>query len=119
MNYLICLVIGFSLLGCVSRPREPQNRNGREEDTEVKNKGSEAPRRNDNIDGVIHIPFTSLNGVLHIQAFINGSPIKFIFDSGASDVTISVTEASHLRKTTSLTKTTSPGSKIMWMPMEM
>ena len=98
MRFLLALLLIQSLFGCVSRPRESQNRNRREENPEVKNNDLEAPRRNDNIDGAIQIPFTSLNGVLHIQAYINGSPIKFIFDSGASDVTISVTEASHLLK---------------------
>ena len=47
---------------------------------------------------VVEVPFTSANGVTKVDCTINGLPLNFIFDTGASDVTISQTEANFMFK---------------------
>ena len=47
---------------------------------------------------VVEIPFTASNGVTKVECTINGLPLNFIFDTGASDVTISQTEANFMFK---------------------
>lgn len=44
------------------------------------------------------VPFTTSNGVTKVDCTINGLPLNFIFDTGASDVTISQTEANFMFK---------------------
>lgn len=44
------------------------------------------------------VPFTASNGVTKVDCTINGLPLNFIFDTGASDVTISQTEANFMFK---------------------
>jgi aspartyl protease family protein len=98
MKKLIWLFLFLSVYGCISKPRErTYNQNGRS-DLNERSQRSESRNSSNRIRKLIEIPFFHENGVLHIRASINGSPIKFVFDSGASDVTISVTEASHLLK---------------------
>ena len=46
----------------------------------------------------VSIKLDKINGVYEIPCKVNGIPMKFIFDTGASDVTISVTEAKFLLK---------------------
>jgi aspartyl protease family protein len=43
------------------------------------------------------------NGVYHVPCKINGTEMEFIFDTGASDITISLTEAMFLYKQGKLT----------------
>lgn len=47
---------------------------------------------------IVEIPFTATNGVTKVDCTINGLPLNFIFDTGASDVTISQTEANFMFK---------------------
>ena len=47
---------------------------------------------------VVEVPFTASNGVTKVDCTINGLPLNFIFDTGASDVTISQTEANFMFK---------------------
>jgi clan AA aspartic protease (TIGR02281 family) len=47
---------------------------------------------------IVEIPFTASNGVTKVDCTINGLPLNFIFDTGASDVTISQTEANFMFK---------------------
>ena len=44
------------------------------------------------------IEMTKINGVYQIPCKVNGIPMNFIFDTGASDVSISITEAKFLLK---------------------
>lgn len=44
------------------------------------------------------IPFTKEGGVCKVKCKVNGLPLHFIFDTGASDVTISMVEASFMMK---------------------
>jgi clan AA aspartic protease (TIGR02281 family) len=47
---------------------------------------------------VNEIPFTKENGVYKVKCKINGLPLHFVFDTGASDVTISLVEATFMMK---------------------
>ena len=47
---------------------------------------------------VVEIPFTKANGVTKVDCTINNLPLNFIFDTGASDVTISQVEANFMYK---------------------
>lgn len=42
---------------------------------------------------VVEVPFAKEGGVLTVPCTVNGLPLKYIFDSGAADVTISLVEA--------------------------
>lgn len=50
------------------------------------------------------VPFTAANGVTKVECTINGLPLNFIFDTGASTVTISQTEANFMYKNGYLTQ---------------
>ena len=44
------------------------------------------------------VPFSKENGVCKVKCNVNGLPLHFIFDTGASDVTISMVEATFMMK---------------------
>ena len=53
------------------------------------------------IEGVyetVEIPFTKEGGVTKVKCSINNLPLHFVFDTGASDVTISMVEANFMLK---------------------
>lgn len=54
--------------------------------------------KSDTVAVSYEVPFTRKNGVTEVQCSINGLPLYFVFDTGASDVTISQTEASFMMK---------------------
>ena len=47
---------------------------------------------------VSEIPFEKDNGVFKVKCKINGLPLHFVFDTGASDVTLSMVEATFMMK---------------------
>ena len=47
---------------------------------------------------IVEIPFTKTGGVTKVDCTINNLPLNFIFDTGASDVTISQVEANFMYK---------------------
>ena len=49
------------------------------------------------------VPFTKENGVCKVKCQINGLPLHFVFDTGASDVTLSLVEANFMMKNGYLT----------------
>lgn len=53
--------------------------------------------------GTTEIPFTISGGVNQVRCQINGLPLYFVFDTGASDVTISSVEANFMLKNGYLT----------------
>ena len=61
-------------------------------------KFNEAESRNNETERIVEIPFTTSNGVTKVDCTINGLPLNFVFDTGASDVTISQTEANFMFK---------------------
>ncbi len=46
----------------------------------------------------VEIPFVKTGGVTEVQCTINGLPLHFVFDTGASDVTMSMVEATFMLK---------------------
>ena len=61
-------------------------------------KFNEQEQKKQGEEKVVEIPFTASNGVTKVDCTINGLPLNFIFDTGASDVTISQTEANFMFK---------------------
>ena len=53
---------------------------------------------------VSEIPFTKEDGVCKVKCKINGLPLHFVFDTGASDVTLSMVEATFMMKNGYLTE---------------
>lgn len=53
---------------------------------------------------IVEVPFSASNGVTTVKCSINGLPLTFVFDTGASDVSISQTEASFMYKNGYLSK---------------
>ena len=51
-----------------------------------------------NGNGVSEIPFEKENGICKVKCKINGLPLHFVFDTGASDVTLSLVEATFMMK---------------------
>ena len=47
---------------------------------------------------VSEIPFDKENGICKVKCKINGLPLHFVFDTGASDVTLSMVEATFMMK---------------------
>jgi len=60
---------------------------------------------------VTEIPFTKEDGVCKVKCQINGLPLHFVFDTGASDVTISMVEATFMMKNDYLSKNDVVGSQ--------
>lgn len=57
------------------------------------------------------IPFTRENGVCRVNCSINGLPLYFVFDTGASDVTLSMVEANFMLKNNYLSHQDLSGSR--------
>ena len=57
------------------------------------------------------VPFTKEGGVCKVKCKINGLPLHFIFDTGASDVTLSQVEANFMLKNGYLNKKDIAGSQ--------
>ena len=57
----------------------------------------------DYVERIVEIPFTRAGGVTRVQCEINGLPLTFIFDTGASTVSISSLEATFMYKNGYLT----------------
>ncbi|MBR1480918.1 MAG: tetratricopeptide repeat protein [Paludibacteraceae bacterium] len=57
------------------------------------------------VAGVTEIPFTRQGGVCQVQCTVNSLPFYFVFDTGASDVTLSSVEANFMLKNGYLTET--------------
>ena len=60
---------------------------------------------------ITEVPFSKENGVCKIRCQINSLPLYFIFDTGASDVSLSMVEASFMMKNGYLSKSDVIGSK--------
>lgn len=60
--------------------------------------GSESSLELELLPIVVEIPFIKANGVTEVQCIINGLPLHFVFDTGASDVTMSMVEATFMLK---------------------
>ncbi len=68
--------------------------NSKQQLTTAENKGEEVSYQ----ERIVAVPFTKEGGVFRVKCTINGLPLHFIFDTGASDVTISNVEAAFMLK---------------------
>ncbi|MDY4941879.1 MAG: retropepsin-like aspartic protease [Candidatus Limisoma sp.] len=53
---------------------------------------------------ITEIPFTKEDGICKVKCQINGLPLHFVFDTGASDVALSMVEATFMMKNGYLSK---------------
>lgn len=60
---------------------------------------------------ITEVPFTKEAGTTKVQCQINGLPLHFIFDTGASDVSLSMVEANFMMKNEYITKNDIIGSR--------
>jgi aspartyl protease family protein len=86
------------LNSCTQSGRRQPNFNN-EEQTNVQQTNSTRSKWN----GKTVVKMNKKNGVYEVPIEINGSKMFFIFDTGASDITISLTEATFLYKQGTLT----------------
>lgn len=54
-------------------------------------------------NGVVNVPLEYENGVYYLKVKVNDVPMRFIFDTGASKISMSLTEAQFLYKQGTLT----------------
>lgn len=90
-----CLII---LCACTQSGRRQPNFSNNEE----KNR-RQVDRSSSSFNGRTVVEMNRKNGVYEVPIEINGSKMFFIFDTGASDITISLTEATFLYKQGTLT----------------
>ena len=64
---------------------------------------SNSAGKNDKNMVTTEVPFVKENGVCKVKCQINGLPLHFVFDTGASDVTLSLVEANFMMKNGYLT----------------
>lgn len=110
-NLLIVSILAFTI-SCSTSGENP-NDSGDEEEIEVRPKHSRIENieeeekddvaENENISSST-IKMIPVNGVYQIPVLINGVQMSFIFDTGASIISISATEALFLLKQGKLTK---------------
>lgn len=55
-------------------------------------------KTDETVADVSEIPFEKENGVCKVRCKVNGLPLHFVFDTGASDVTLSMVEATFMMK---------------------
>ena len=94
--YVICCLM--LLNSCTQSGRRQSNSND-EVQTNVQQTNSPSSKWNGKTD----VKMNKKNGVYEVPIEINGSKMFFIFDTGASDITISLTEATFLYKQGTLT----------------
>ena len=94
--YVICCL---SLLNACTQSGRRQPNSNSEVQTNVQQTSSPRSKWN----GKTVVKMNKKNGVYEVPIEINGSKMFFIFDTGASDITISLTEATFLYKQGTLT----------------
>ena len=94
---LLLIIAVLTIASCQFRPRGGGERQRKKHDTEriSQSKHSGKPMK---------IKMVRENGVLVVPVKVNGVQMSFIFDTGASDITISQTEAQFLAKQGLLTQ---------------
>ena len=93
--HLVVLLSFLILLTNCSRKRQPR-------ETYASSSRTEQTQRNRNELRVTHdktiVKMRKADGVYHVPCIINGTEMEFIFDTGASDIIMSLTEALFLYK---------------------
>lgn len=102
---IIIILCGLVLLAGCNRSRQP-GRNTTNRDRVERN---DEDRPSDG--GRTIIRMQNKNGVYYVPCKINGTEMEFIFDTGASDITMSMTEALFLYKQGKITDADFAGSQ--------
>lgn len=103
-NFRLCLEKGFRRFSHIEKDDDLDAIRERPEFKELvdKYKAMVCEPRNEQEEKteteVVEIPFTKENGVTKVKCEINSLPLHFIFDTGASDVTLSLVEANFMLK---------------------
>lgn len=101
------LELGYRQFGHIGRDSDLDNIRECDEFKELirefENKAEDEPTAMGNKDhekklAVSEVPFTKEDGVFKVKCKINDLPLHFIFDTGASDVTLSMVEATFMVK---------------------
>lgn len=101
MNKSALLIFSLFLFLSCNRP----NRNSRNEKStkEIPNSRSEFSTNQKNNGSTNSVQMSYNQGVYEVPITINGTPMNFIFDTGASSISISATEAMFLYKQGTIT----------------
>ena len=109
MKILIPLIVLFLIFGCKRRPVNNTNHSNAKTEVKESNQASKPKSRivipqnpTENqpkiVTGSNSVKMTKRGGVYEIPISINGYPMDFIFDTGASSISISETEVFFLYK---------------------
>ena len=82
-----------------------------EEQIRLRNEDADEEGSGSGEEAVSEVPFTKENGVYKVKCEVNSLPLHFIFDTGASSVSISMVEATFMMKNGYLTKDDVVGSQ--------
>lgn len=92
--YTLLFLLILSFVSCGRSRRRGTNTN-RTERTETERTDR---RQSNRSRGKVVVQMRKEGGVYHVPCVINGTEMEFIFDTGASDITMSLTEARFLYK---------------------
>jgi len=96
---LLCVLLLFP--DCTRRRRDTGSTEFRQEQKNTERRSSQS--RSSSRGGKSIVRMKKDNGVYYVPCKINGAEMRFIFDTGASDITMSLTEALFLYKQGKLT----------------
>ena len=65
---------------------------------QTNNQTKEEVMNTDSVSDISEIPFTPCGGIVKVNCLINNLPLNFIFDTGASTVSLSLVEANFMMK---------------------
>lgn len=94
--FIVAIVLSSSFYGCSRCSRSGSAQGNSVTKERSKRSKAQVKRNVNNASNVVHM--SKRGGVYEIPATVNGVELDFIFDTGASDVTISSTEAMFLLK---------------------
>ncbi len=98
--YILCITTS-----CARHRHRRDNQNSRHIVNRTTEKEKESRRNRDEVtESRTVIPLENEDGVYFIKAIINDVPMKFVFDTGASAISMSMTEAAFLIKQGTLTE---------------
>ncbi|MCU0468737.1 MAG: retroviral-like aspartic protease family protein [Arcicella sp.] len=100
IKYVFCLIVFINLAGCAGCSKSRGERKSRINQEEI----SKIPKKTGDWSGTTTVYMNEENGIYKIPVLVNGSKMDFIFDTGASLISISNTEAMFLYKQGTLTQ---------------
>lgn len=95
LHILLFIILGLLFMNCGRSRRHGNDRQNKRINAIVE-QGSSTRQRSFNTKSIVRM--RNANGVYYVPCKINGTEMQFIFDTGASDITMSATEAIFLYK---------------------